>query len=83
MSKLTAVPCFGGWWGPSMVAMPKVMSYDVANVETSLFDVKTQRLVWAGTTQTFNPSTVAKETPGFADLIVRQLGARGLIAPAK
>jgi hypothetical protein len=83
MSKLTAVPYFGGWWGPSMVAMPEVMSYDVANVETSLFDVKTHRLVWAGTTQTFNPSTVAKETPGFADLIVRQLGARGLIAPAK
>jgi hypothetical protein len=39
-------------------------------------------VVWAATTDTFNPTTVAKETPGFADLIIEQLVARGL-APAK
>ena len=76
-------PYYGGWWGPTMVAVPEVTSYDVANVETSLFDVKTHRIVWAGTTQTFNPSTVSQETPGFADLIIKQLAARGLIAQPK
>jgi len=39
--------------------------------------------VWAGTTQTFNPSTVAQETPGFADLIIKQLAARSLIEQKK
>jgi hypothetical protein len=73
-------PYYGPWWGPSMVAVPQVTQYDIANVETSLFDVKTKRVIWAGTTQTFNPSTVAEETPGFADLIIGQLVARGLIA---
>jgi hypothetical protein len=73
---------YGGWWGPSMVAVPDVSQYDIANVETNLFDVKTKRVVWAGTTQTYNPTTVAKETPGFADLIIGQLAARGLIAAA-
>ena len=73
---------YGGWWGPSMVAVPEVSQYDLANVETNLFDVKTKRVVWAGTTQTYNPTTVAKETPGFADLIIGQLAARGLIAAA-
>ena len=73
-------PYYGGWWGPSMVAVPQITQYDVANVETNLFDVKSRRVVWAGTTQTFNPSTVAKETPGFAKLIIQQLAARGLIA---
>lgn len=74
---------YGRVWGPQMVAVPEVTQYDVANVETNLFDVKTKRVVWAGTTQTFNPTTVAKETPGFAKLIIGQLAARGLIAPAK
>ena len=66
-----------------MVAVPEVRQYDVTNVEINLFDVKTRRVVWAGTTQTYNPSTVANETPGFADLIIKQLAARGLIAPPK
>jgi hypothetical protein len=76
-------PYYGPWWGPSMVAVPQVTQYDIVHVETSLFDVNTKRVVWAGTTQTFNPSTVAEETPGFADLIIGQLAARGLIAAPK
>ena len=74
---------YGGWWGPPMVAVPDVSQYDIANVETTLFDVRTHRVVWAGTTETFNPTTVRQETPGFADLILGQLTARGLIGAAK
>jgi len=74
---------YGGWWGPgAVVAVPDVRQYDVATVETRLFDVATKRLVWAGTTETLNPTTVAQETPAFADLIVGQLVARGLIPGA-
>ena len=74
---------YGGWWGPpAMVAVPDVQQYDVAIVETRLFDVATKRLVWAGTTETFNPKTVAAETPGFADVIIGQLAARGLVPVA-
>ena len=36
-------PYYGPWWGPSMVAVPQVTQYDIAHVETSLFDVKTKR----------------------------------------
>ncbi len=74
---------YGGWWGPSMVAVPEVQQYDVATVETNLWDVKTRHVVWAATTDTFNPASVAKETPGFADVIIGQLAARGLIPAAK
>ena len=74
---------YGRVWGPQMVAVPEVTQYDVADVETDLFDAKTKRVVWAGTTQTFNPTTVAKETPGFAKIIIGQLAARGLIAAPK
>jgi hypothetical protein len=70
---------YGGWWGPSMVAVPEVTQYDVAKVETNLWNEKTKRVVWAATTDTFNPQSVAKETPGFADVIIGQLKARGLL----
>jgi len=49
-------------------------------VETKLFDVKTKQLVWAATTTTFNPRSVARETPGFADLIIGQLAQRDIIS---
>jgi hypothetical protein len=49
-------------------------------VETKLFDVKTRQLVWAATTSTFNPRSVARESPALADLIVGQLASRGIIA---
>jgi hypothetical protein len=49
-------------------------------VESKLFDVPTKNLVWAATTSTFNPRSVARETPAFADLIIGQLSDRGVIA---
>ena len=74
---------YGGFYGPAWVPVTQVSQYDVASVEVSLYDTKTRRLIWSATTQTMNPQSVAQETPGFADLIIRQLVARGLIAAAK
>jgi hypothetical protein len=74
---------YGGFYGPAWYPVTQVSQYDVASVEASLYDVKTRRLVWSATTQTMNPQSVAQETPGFADLIIKQLSARGLIAAPK
>jgi hypothetical protein len=74
----------GTWgWGSAMrtmVPVQEVRQYDIATVETKLFDVKTKQLVWAATTSTFNPRSVARESPAFADLIIGQLASRGIIA---
>ena len=71
----------GTWSGPTrmMVPVQQVSQYDLATVETKLFETKTKQLVWAATTSTFNPRSVARETPAFADLIIGQLVARGII----
>jgi len=72
----------GGWgspFGPTMVPVQQVSQYDLATVESKLFDVQTKQLVWAATTTTFNPTSVARETPGFADVIIGQLTQRGII----
>ena len=79
-------PWGGGWggsaFGPTMVPVQQVSQYDLATVEATLFDVATGRVVWTATTQTLNPSSVERETPGFATLIIGQLTARGVIAGA-
>ena len=70
----------GGMYGPAWYPVTEVNQYDVAMVEASLYDVKTQRLVRAATTETFNPNSVAQETAGYADIIIKQLAARDIIA---
>jgi hypothetical protein len=79
---------WGGFYGPGFYgggfyAVPDVTQYDVASVETNVYNVATKSLVWAATTQTVNPTTVAQEAPKFADLIIEQLRARNLLPPAK
>jgi hypothetical protein len=72
----------GGWgspWGRTMVPVQQVSQYDLATVESKLFDVQTKQLVWAATSTTLNPTSVARETPGFADVIIGQLAQRGII----
>jgi hypothetical protein len=78
-------PVFGpyAWWGPGWYEVPDVQQYETAIVESTLYDAKTKRPVWSATTETFNPTSVEKETPGFADLIIKQLAARGLIVTRK
>lgn len=70
------------WGAPAWGAFPvqEVSQYDIATAETKLFDVKTRQLVWAATTSTFNPGSVAREAPGFAELIIGQLTGRRIVA---
>jgi hypothetical protein len=74
----------GPWGSPSRTLVPvqQVRQYDLATVETKLFDVQTKALIWAATTSTLNPTSVAREAPAFADLIIGQLAVRGII-PSK
>ncbi|MEO8347093.1 MAG: hypothetical protein ABI607_15505 [Betaproteobacteria bacterium] len=75
-------PSWGGF-GPAMVPVTQVSQYDLAMVETTLFDTTTKQVVWSANTQTLNPRTVEAEAPGFSQLIIAQLTARGLIVGAK
>lgn len=75
----------GPWGGPAsrpmpMVPVQQIRQYDLATVETKLYDVRTRQLVWAATTTTFNPGSVAREAPAFMDTIIGQLASRDIIA---
>jgi hypothetical protein len=74
---------FYGYYSSAVTYNPPITyQYEVVTVETNLWDVRTGKLVWTGTTQTFAPGSVNQEAPGFARLITDALAQRKLI-PAK
>jgi hypothetical protein len=70
---------WGGSSSRSMMPVQQIRQDEIATVEAKLFDVQTKQVVWAATTSTLNPRSIARETPAFADLIVDQLILRGII----
>jgi hypothetical protein len=73
---------FYGWYSSAWVGYyepPTVYQYDVVTAETSLYSVNASKLLWSGTTQTFSPTDVKKETPGFARIIISALQKNGII----
>jgi len=78
----TFSPGFYGWYSSAWVGYydpPTVYQYDVVIAETSLYSPPQSKLVWSGTTETFSPKDVKKETTGFAKVIIAALRKRGII----
>jgi hypothetical protein len=78
------VPAMGfhGWYSSAWMGYyepPTVYQYDVVTAETSLYSPPQSTLVWSGTTETFSPRDVRKETAGFADVIIGALRKQGII----
>ena len=67
-------PWYAGWYPAT-----DVRQYDIATVETSVFDTSTKRVVWTGVTETYEPTSVARDAPGFADVIANALQRRGVL----
>ena len=66
------LPRYYGFYSAWM-AYPRRYQYDIATAEVNLFDVKTNKLVWGGTTETFDPKSVTQESAGFANVIINAL----------
>jgi hypothetical protein len=69
---------YGYGWGAAY--SPGYMRSDtIVSVETNLYDVEGDELLWAGVTETFNPDDVAKMVNEIADTVVDNLRQRGLV----
>ena len=83
-TSMAPMPAFG-WYGvySGWYPVTEVHQYDIATVETSLFAAEGKRVVWSGMTETYEPTSVAKDAPGFADVIIKALQQRGLVPAGK
>ena len=65
---------YGGFYDPPMVTQT-----DTLVLETSLYGVDESHLLWSGTTQTFAPTNLKQEMPGFAKVVIGALQKQKLI----
>lgn len=74
-----------GWRGyyepPPFYEYEYEIEYDVITVEAKLFDVATEKLVWAGSTETVNPRNLQQEIVAYSKLISKHLNKNGLLGP--
>jgi hypothetical protein len=81
---------YGGYWGgyygigwadPWIDKSPDVETDIVVTVETFVFSLPQNKLVWTGTSETTNPKNAEKLVHQLAQDAVRELNALGLLAP--
>ncbi len=81
-------PYYGGFWGGgyyghgwSGVYDPGTIRTDTyVSIETVIYDLRQNKLVWAGQTKTMNPSDVESFVGELADAVSRELRASGMVA---
>jgi len=65
---------WGGFYEP-----PMVYTYDVVTWDTSVFDARTNQMIWAGATETVAPKDLAKEAREAAAVVVKALIKSGIL----
>jgi hypothetical protein len=65
---------WGGFYEP-----PLIYAYDVVTWETTVFDARTNQMIWAGTTETFAPKDLAKDAREFVSVIIKALVKDGVL----
>jgi hypothetical protein len=69
---------FYGWYGASAAA-PMVTQYDVLTLETTLWQVQGEKVVWGGTSKVIEPQDVPKVTEELAKLLIAKMRADGVL----
>ncbi|UCH48412.1 MAG: hypothetical protein JSU95_00915 [Betaproteobacteria bacterium] len=77
----SAAPYYYGYYSRAWIRYyePVVQQYEVVTLETTIFALGRAEPVWSGTTETFAPEDVKRETAGFAKVVMKALAAEGLI----
>jgi len=60
---------------------PKVVNFKKVRVETGLFDVKSEKLIWVATSAIMNPESADEAIKDFSKAIIQQLITDGYIRP--
>ncbi|MCO4294085.1 hypothetical protein NF867_14560 [Solitalea sp. MAHUQ-68] len=79
-------PYYGNFWGyyGGMGAMydPGYYTTDKTYyIETNLYDLNTEKLVWSGQSSTLNPDNLDKAATEFANIIVAKMSSDGVVSP--
>ena len=75
-------PYYYGYYSGAWVGYYEPVSvhqYDIVTAETTVFVRDRAEPVWSGTTETFAPEDIKKETAKFSEVVIKALAKEGLI----
>ncbi|WP_114241130.1 hypothetical protein [Dyella sp. C9] len=70
---------FYGWYGGAWASTPDVTQYDEVTLETTVWDARTQRVVWTVTTTGIGTSNIPKAVQDLAATLIPKLKSDGVI----
>lgn len=71
---------FYGWYGSAWGGVPSTVStYNVLTIESTLWDMRKEAMIWSATTETLQPSDVAKATQDMAKVVIEKMKKDGVI----
>ncbi|KLD66201.1 DUF4136 domain-containing protein [Dyella japonica] len=70
---------FYGWYGSAWASTPDVHQYEVVTLETSVWDVKSEKLVWTVTTQGVRTNDLTQATKDLASTLIPKLKSEGVL----
>jgi len=77
---------FWGYYGSGWSYMyePSYLNVDrIVNVETLIYDLRRDKLMWAGMSESTNPKAVMKLIQDLVDTTANELKKQGLVRPRK
>jgi hypothetical protein len=70
---------FYGWYGSAWASTPDVSQYEVITLETSVWDIKSQRVIWTVTTQGIRTNNIPQATKDLAATLIPKLKTDGVL----
>ncbi|MBK8575963.1 MAG: hypothetical protein IPN90_09905 [Elusimicrobia bacterium] len=86
--EIMASPTYSPMWDHysyswSYMQESTVVQWKILQLETRIYSVKDEKLIWSGTTETAEPQTIQKVINDVADVVRKQLRKQGLLANPK
>jgi hypothetical protein len=81
VSRQTIIPENTRWYGHYSRAYGRSYAQDIVNVETALYDVKSEMLIWSALSETtmLTGDSTMREIPPFVEIILKNLSKDNLI----
>jgi hypothetical protein len=68
-----------GWYGANTGMPPAVFESDVLVLETTLWEVKSEKVIWGATSEVFDPGAVPKASADLSKALVAKMRSDGVL----
>ena len=77
-----SAPIYGGFWGPGFASSGEIRTDTVVTIETLVYALRENRLVWGGQSKTTNPQDLNRLIQDTAKQVTSELVRLGLMTKA-